>query len=202
MSNLSFRFQPFSGCHSGKARIHCKSLKWHWNGIVYSARASSSYCCPYIIFVYWQYWLCCYGRKKTTAEKTEINKQVYTENCARCEIFGCPNEFFGLWEQVDGCRWHHNFLCHAPHLQMHNLSRDGQSESGLEGERERKIADYVVKMSQDIKVKCWVRENTEKNTMCVCACVYADACNNCLPFKGCSAERGRGRGCNGECGPK
>lgn len=110
--------------------------------------------------------LCCYGRKKTTAEKTEINKQVYTENCARCEIFGCPNEFFGLWEQVDGCRWHHNFLCHAPHLQMHNLSRDGQSESGLEGERERKIADYVVKMSQDIKVKCWVRKNT------VCVCVF------------------------------
>lgn len=35
-------------------------------------------------------------KKKTTAEKTEINKQVYTENCALCAIFGCPKAFFGL----------------------------------------------------------------------------------------------------------
>lgn len=45
-------------------------------------------------------------------------------------------------------------------------------------------------MSQDIKAECWVGAKKRKQTLCVCVCVYADASNNCLVFKGSTEGEG------------
>lgn len=137
---LAFDFSLSLSTNCGKARIPCKSLKWHWNGIVYSARASSSYCCPYhfCLLTILLLRLCCYGRKKNNGRKNG-NKQtsLYRELCTLRDLRLSQSILRSLGTGrlvADGITT--SCATPPPSANAQFKPRRRQSESGLEGERE------------------------------------------------------------------
>lgn len=170
------------------SQILCKSPKWHWK---LNRRFSGNSCCqaaPISLFIGVAVVVVATVQRRKTLSCGNKQTSLYRNLATLCSELLPLHSLYT--EQVGQC-WADGITsscaCHA----QYNLSRDRTKrirDWERKGGRRRKIADYVVKMSQDIKEQ-WELPLSPSLSL-YGDCLYADAhCNNCLAF-----ERRKGRG--------